>query len=146
MTPNNSYSCRCSKLSHLVPPFIISEKGCKKKVICSEIVLEFKCALQLCPRCVLHCFAPPVPKTLSMFWHRLPLNSLQRHAHTRTHIHICCTLWRAQRSSCHSNTKLSESPPKHRHGVFYLKKKKTRRRQDGLRSWINGGSHTATVS
>lgn len=31
MTPHNSYSCRCSKLSHVVPPFIIFEKGCKRR-------------------------------------------------------------------------------------------------------------------
>lgn len=134
MTPNNSYSCRCSKLSHLVPPFIISEKGCKKKVICSEIVLEFKVRCN-CVRAVF-CIVSrqPFPKPCRCFdadslWILFRDTHIRARTYAHAHTHLLYPLAFAQRSSCHSNTKLSESPPKHRHGVFYLKNKKQKKNQ-----------------
>lgn len=50
--------------------------------------------------------------------------SSETRTYAHAHTHLLYPLAFAQRSSCHSNTKLSESPPKHRHGVFYLKKNK----------------------
>lgn len=39
-------------------------------------------------------------------------------AYAHAHTHLLYPLAFAQRSSCHSNTKLSELPSKHRHGAF----------------------------
>lgn len=49
--------------------------------------------------------------------------SSETRARTHAHSHLLYPLAFAQPSSCHSNTKLSESPPKHQHGAFFTLKK-----------------------
>lgn len=136
-TPNNSYSCRCPKLSHVVPPFIIFERGCKRRWFAPEIVLEFKCALQLCPRsvsCIVFLHQPSIKPCVCFEEASLCILLRQAHKHSfgnDPHVTII------QSYLCsHQNFDVMLLTWKTKQVVSKM----------GLRSWLNGGSHMATMS
>lgn len=141
MTPHNSYSCRCSKLSHVVPPFIIFEKGCKRRWFAPKSSWNSN-VLCNCVRALFFalCSCTNRPQKPCCCFDEAALCILFRQAHT--------VFVPFQRSSCHGNTKLSEQPPKLWQWCFSLRKNETKQDVDvmALRSWLNGGSCTATMS